>query len=357
MGVKINRGFIAIILLSLLGTSIFAAEKPKPQPSPTAVSADKKVIFYVFEDSKGLYQIGAMNTEGGAKAVLTSKGNNWCPAVSNDGARVAFFSDRSGVANLWVMNSDGTSQQAVTEDTEPINRIDLYNRGQLAWVKEKRELFFLSRRDLWKIDENGSAPSAYTNTHDITMFRISPDHSRIIFAREKTAKNNGLWIMEIDGTGTKQIYESSIPYPAFDWGERDLVAFYAGNFVNSMQASGIMKKAHVLAIYPDNDIAWAIQPDGKPGSIAYIAPGEAGPEIWTLNRDTNEKKKVTDRGGLGPCWMDDAQTLFYVQGFDIYRVNTQTMQKKRLTYHFSSYYPVFAVIKNQAAAAEEIKAK
>lgn len=345
MGVKISRVFFVIILLSLFFIPLFSAEPPKPQPVPTNVPGEKKVIYYVFEDSKGLYQIGMMGINGEEKKALTSQGNNWSPAVSTDGKRVAFYSDRSGAANLWVMNTDGSLQSAVTEENEDIANINLYTRGQIAWIKDKKEIYFIKKGNLWMIDETGTGGEDLTKVFDVTMFRFSPDYAKIIYAREPTAKHNGLHVMLVDGTGMKQVLESEMVTPAFDWGERDTVAFYSDVFVGVMSGSGVSRKNVLKVVYPDNDIEWAKMPDGKSGKIAYKDAGEKGPEIWLVDPDKGDKKQVTDRGGNSPCWFNDGVTIAYVQGLDIYRLNTETKQKKRLTYHFRSYFPVFAVLK------------
>lgn len=42
---------------------------------------------------------------------------NTCPAVSPDGARIAFVSNRSGTQDIWLMNADGKGTLQLTSDT------------------------------------------------------------------------------------------------------------------------------------------------------------------------------------------------------------------------------------------------
>lgn len=60
-----------------------------------------------------------MPAGGGAAQSLTQTSGvavNYHPAISPDGQRVAFISDREGQNNLWVMDADGSNPRAVFED-------------------------------------------------------------------------------------------------------------------------------------------------------------------------------------------------------------------------------------------------
>ena len=49
---------------------------------------------------------------GQAKSLTQDFAWNIQPAVSPDGKKIAFISDRSGISNVWVMNIDGHQHQA-----------------------------------------------------------------------------------------------------------------------------------------------------------------------------------------------------------------------------------------------------
>src|SRR5262249_45763834 len=78
------------------------------------VSPDGRTI--VFDMLGDLYTIPV---EGGEARALT-EGIPWDtePRFSPSGRKIAFISDRGGADNLWVMNADGTSARAVTEEKE-----------------------------------------------------------------------------------------------------------------------------------------------------------------------------------------------------------------------------------------------
>jgi dipeptidyl aminopeptidase/acylaminoacyl peptidase len=68
-------------------------------------------------------QIMVMNADGTNTVQLTSTGNNFVPAVSPDGRKITFTSDRDGNHEIYAMNSDGSAQVRLTNnaavDDEP----------------------------------------------------------------------------------------------------------------------------------------------------------------------------------------------------------------------------------------------
>lgn len=353
-----KRLFYMFLLLSTLLTAVYAPVFSADEAAASQASVYEKKIMYIFEDSRNLYQIGLMGFAGEKKNILTRNGNNWCPVVSPSGEKIAFFSDRDGFNNLWVMNSNGTAQVQLTFNKEDINKIDLYCRGQIAWLKAAagnfESIYFLKLGDIWTIDTNGETASCLTGYHDVTSFKISPDPlaPRILYAREKTKNHNGLWTMNIDGTNIRQIAESMLIIPAFDWGDNNTLAYFNNRGISIVQFSGLDKKNIKETFYLNNELAWnKSNPDRAQNKIAFISDKNKGPNIWVMNPDGTADTQVTFNGAVSPCWSPDGQSLIFVEGNDIFSTGLQNKEKIRLTYNFSAYFPSVAEIKTKAAPA------
>ncbi len=304
----------------------------------------KEKIFYVFEDSRNFFQIASMDLNGENKLILTKEGNNWCPSVSPKGDLIAFFSDRSGAANLWVMDPEGRNLKQLTFEENPKNKIDLYNRGKIGWLKDGDYLLFILNDDIWQTDLEGNNPFALTSTHDITMFKLSPDKSKILYSREKTKNHNGLWIMLYDGRNPVQIEKSLIIYPAFDWITNDRIVLFNNTDIISCFFNGTDRKKIKQTYYPFNDISWS-SPGNINGFVAFISDEKDGPNIFIADQNGNNLKQITKTKGNSPFWYKDLNTIFFVENNDIYKLNIQTQEKKQLTYHFKAYFPLCAEIK------------
>ncbi len=314
------------------------------QPQSDEEFSYTEKIFYVFEDSRGLFQIASMDLDGNNKLILTKEGNNCCPSISPKGDLIAFFSDRTGTVNLWIMEPDGKNQKQLTFEENPTNKIDLYNRGKIGWLKDSDYILFILNDDIWQIDLEGNNPFVLTSTHDITMFKLSPDKSKILFSKEKTKNHNGLWVMLIDGKNPIQIEKSLIPYPSFDWVTNDRIIFLNNSGIIFSLFNGTDRKIITQIFYPFNDLTWG-SPNNTNGFLSFISNEKDGPNIWIIDNNGGNAKQITKKTGRSPVWYKDGKTLFYVEEYDIYKLNLTTSEKKQLTYHFQTYFPVIAEIK------------
>jgi len=312
----------------------------------------KTLIFYVMEDSKGFLQIGNMDTDGQNKNILTKDKNNWCPTISPDGNKIAFYSDRSGFSNLWIMNIDGTEQKPLTNDQDNVISIDLYNRGQIVWTKDSNVIIFLKKSDIWTVDKTGETPSALTSVHDVNMFKLSPEGEKIIFSREKTKMHNGLWSMFTDGTNANQIIASDLLNPSFDWCDNNSIIYFNNKGICIYNLIDLSIKFIKETYYPYNDLVW----NKSQNDIAYLSDKNNGPNIWITKNDGSTEQQISFNGGFSPTWFNDGNNIVFVQGSDIYKVNINSAKEAiRLTYYFKSYYPVLADIKTATPILEKAK--
>jgi len=312
------------------------------QDTETNIKKYEKKILFVIEDSKNLYQIGIMDIDGKNKKILTNKGNNWCPSVSPDGKKVAYYSDRTGYINLWLMNIDGSLQTQLTLDQENINIIDLKNRGQISWNFDNEEIYFLKNKNICKIDNTGHSLTNITKTNDITSFKLSPDSNKWLFSREKTKFHNSLWTMNYNASGIIQITESTIFNPVFDWGLNNQIIFLQNREISMINYDGTNYHIITNIINLNNDIVWAKFDSNsiQNNLIAYINNDD---NIWTMSIDGKNQKQITINMGDYPYWIDK-ETLLFVEKHDIYSLNVNNLKKQRLTYYFKTYYPVVSEI-------------
>jgi Bacterial Ig-like domain/WD40-like Beta Propeller Repeat len=108
-----------------------------PQGQPTATPSGSGSNVLVFTPSGPLaahtsYTVtmssGVRATDGQAAAAQTWTFTTGEPSTSALG-QIAFLSNRSGVNNLWLMNSDGTDQRQVTSELVPVTGFDISGDG------------------------------------------------------------------------------------------------------------------------------------------------------------------------------------------------------------------------------------
>ena len=98
-----------------------------------------------------------MNSNGSQVLRLTREGANWDPIWSPDGRMIAFVSDRSESAQIFVMNADGTEQRQVTEGDSSVVP---------TWSPDGRKLAFCSKKsegfDIYTINIDGTEKTRIT---------------------------------------------------------------------------------------------------------------------------------------------------------------------------------------------------
>jgi WD40 repeat protein len=143
----------------------------KPVWSPDG----KRIAF--FSDRGGNFDIWLMNADGSDMQQLTKdpKPDRY-PTFSPDGKRIAFSSWRNGVPNLYMMNIDGSDVHQITYGTggdfEPY------------WSPNKDEIAFFSKRsdkyEIWKVNADGTGLRQITHYDGMYMGAWLPDGSRIL---------------------------------------------------------------------------------------------------------------------------------------------------------------------------------
>lgn len=103
--------------------------------------------------------------------------------------QVAFISDRSGIANLWTMNVDGSAPHQRSAELTPILDYAVAPDGSSFVIGDGRRLVFLNA--------DGSGRRVLTDDEHLEFDAVyAPDGQRIAFARADAEDGSGLGIWE-----------------------------------------------------------------------------------------------------------------------------------------------------------------
>ena len=167
-------------------------------------SPDGRWLAFILEGSSEEPGIITRNPDGVNKRRLTSD-QDIDSAWSPDGETIAFTSERDGNPEIYVMDSNGTSQDRLTNNTTP----DL----QPTWSPDGKKLAFVSERDgnpeIYVMNADGSAVTRHTfNDAKDELPAWSRDGKKIAFVSYLYGTGE-IFVMHADGSNQTRLTNNS----------------------------------------------------------------------------------------------------------------------------------------------------
>ncbi len=233
---------------------------PTTTPSPTPILPAVPRIAYV-SDRSGIAQIYLANSDGTGEIQLTHEGRNEHPFWSRDGDLIFFTSDNGQGPALWSMNPDGSNQTEL-----------LFVPGAVAYSISPdgaHTAYALTTEDGYDLFLDGGPWVALSG--DQSAYQWAANGSRIVFD---------------NASGPQVIYTIAV-------GE---------NTAQQLTDSG----------YSSWNPVWA--PDSQQIAFASTRDGNAG--IYTLAIADNEVLRLTplEAWSQAPSWSPDGSSIAHVSG-------------------------------------------
>ena len=172
-----------------------------------------------------------------------------------------------------------------------------------------------------------------------------PDGKKLTYAY-----NQGIWVMNADGSGTKKLYDTLAwsGDPVFNHDGSKI--YYATESRTAYSARYI--SLHVMNADGSNNVKLtgtsdsrepSVSPDGR--SIAYVSKISGNYDIWIMDISSRKNVQVTDDKGdeSSPSWNPDGTRLLYSLGGDIYTQEPDAVKATRLTNdEFNNIEPAYS---------------
>ncbi len=186
------------------------------------------------------------------------------------------------------------------------------------------------RWELWEVNLASGASRKLFDWR--TEVDFSPNYSQIaFFAWPPSGIQPGVWIMNANYTGERQVIAAGAAYPSFSPDASRLALTGDGVYIINSGGDG-------LRYLTDGEYA-----DWSPTSnwIAHRACFGGACGLYETNADTGEQRRLTTGGSDGqPAWSPNGQQIAYISqddgNFEIYRINADGSNKVRLTNNPSS---------------------
>jgi Tol biopolymer transport system component len=285
-------------------------------------------------------------------------------SLSGNEGLIAFYSERDGNAEIYVMNADGSGQTRLTD-----NAADDMDPN---WSPNGKHLVFTSDRDdpnpvtcfpkcnyeIYVMNSDGSEQTRLTDGAAADYHPAwSPDGTQILFVSERDG-NQEIYVMDADGSSQRRLTNNSAADMRPTWspdgapgGER--IAFNTkrdGNWeIYVMNVDGSDQQRLTTTD------AWEFMPIWSPDGteIAFFAcDPQCRPhrqDIYVMNSDGSNLRQLTDSPSTvdeDPAWSPDGKKIVFQSdrdgNFEIYSMNADGSDQQRLSKHRGDdYWPAW----------------
>lgn len=258
----------------------------------------------------GNYEIYRMNSDGTGQTRLTNNtADDWQPVFSQDGRKIAFSSIRDGQYEIYVMNFDGTGQTRLT-----VTDSAHWNMWP-TWSPDGSQIAYISNvpspdasPHLWKMNSDGTGKSRITNSSGWEAIPSwSPVSNSITFTGVVGGAPQVFKVSAADGSGLTNLTPGTVgwnfqPHFSPDGSKIAFTSTRDGNYeIYRMNSDGSVLTRLTSNSFPD----WmpSYSPDGT--QIAFVSARDGNYEIYKMNTDGTGQTRLTTNSSddLDPTWI------------------------------------------------------
>ncbi|WP_135611384.1 PD40 domain-containing protein [Methanococcoides sp. AM1] len=238
---------------------------------------------------------------------LTFDVNQRTPAWSPDGKLITYSSEQA----IWVMNVDGSEQIRVYDTIAWEGEPSFSSDGKFIYYATEHvqplSSKFISIRVVELADKSNT--SQITQNADKREPVMSPDGTKIAYL-SKVSGNYDIWLMNPDGSESRQITDSSSNEGAPSWSpENDMLVYSLEGKLWTVNLTSrvpeILRNDTFVNTHP------VFNPDGT--KIAFVSDRSGNSDIWVMNSNSLGIEQITfdNSTQTHPAWSPEGDKIAF----------------------------------------------
>lgn len=153
-----------------------------------------RLAFQQIRSASSILEMGTFPNTGTVTVTTSNQGRNEGPAISPDGKRLAFMSNRAGTLELWVSGADGSSPSQLTA---------LDGAGTPRWSPDSKTIAFDSRLNdhgaVFTVPADGGEPRALVHGQEENLVPSFSRDGRWVYFGSDRGGNWQVWKVSSSG--------------------------------------------------------------------------------------------------------------------------------------------------------------
>ena len=310
-------------ILALIGLLAILAVSTHTQAAPTS----SKILFTSDRDGNhDIYVMDAVDANGDGngdnqRRLTNNPAQDSGPVWSPDGMRAAFYSNRNGNFDIYVMDLVDADNDG---NGDNLTRLTNNTIGDFspAWSPDGNKIVFTSNRDrrneIYVMNIDGTNQTRLTTNPGNAAATWSPDGTKIAFFSSRDAGRNEIYVMNADGSNQTRI--TNVPgqdrYP--DWSPDGTKIVFTSTRTGSSEVAleiFVMNADGSSQTRLTNNAARDLLPDWSPDGtkIAFYSERDGDFDIYVMdavdvdsdgNGDNLIRLTANTTGDFEPDWRD-----------------------------------------------------
>lgn len=246
------------------------------------------------------------------------------PAHSTEamGAMIAFYSDRDGNPEIYIMKPDGSEVRRLTNDPGFDDSPTISPDGsQVAFLTARHDpnpRFPNLKYEIYVINSDGSNLRRLTDTESAEDHPAwSPNGKKIMFDADYDGDGfYEIYTLDVDGSNLTRLTSSAANDQFADWSpDGSQIAFSSdrnGNWdIFVMDEDGGNQRP--LTDSPEWELFPAWSPDGTQIAFNGLQPNSQNTDVYMMNSDGSQIRQLTDspRFDENPSWSPDGSQIAF----------------------------------------------
>ena len=288
--------------------------------------------------------------------------------------RIAFSSNRSGTAQIYVMNEDGSGQTRLTNSAP-------FDDMQPAWSPDGTRIAFtrgivyqsanLAASSIVVMDAGGGNERVLADEPGVNVRPAwSPDGRRLLYGHGTPAQRPiDIWVMNADGTDKHAVTTSGDAYPAAWSPDGSRIVFIQGRDIWVMDDDGANQTRLTTTANTDDPFVGNFTLNWAPSNrIVFTSNRDGGGrQVYSMEPDGTDQTRLVNDGAENkfPAWSPDGSRIAYSRstipcvavecglnnlfaGYEIFVMNADGSGQTRITIttppgrDFGESYPAYA---------------